>query len=164
MYVFATEYARRHVFNAFWFTHNFYILLYFFLVLHGIGRLVQDPIWGYFFIGPLVVFVFDKLVSISRNKVEIAVKTAKMLPSGKDIYILIIYLFIYYYYYKKILLLIFFFFFFFFNYYYILFYFFNYYCKKIFYLNMELSAHIDQNFKYFTNKTSHTMNCRSYLP
>ncbi|XP_041371604.1 dual oxidase 2-like [Gigantopelta aegis] len=82
MYVFATEYARRHVFNAFWFTHNFYIVLYLFLVLHGLGRLVQDPIWGYYFIGPLVIFVIDKFISISRNKVEITVKTAKMLPSG----------------------------------------------------------------------------------
>lgn len=37
MYVFALEYSRRHVFKAFWFTHNLYIPLYFFLFLHGFG-------------------------------------------------------------------------------------------------------------------------------
>ncbi|ESO87606.1 hypothetical protein LOTGIDRAFT_235056 [Lottia gigantea] len=82
MYVFATEYGRRHLFNAFWFTHNFYVFLYIFLILHGIGRLVQDPLFPYFFLGPLVVFVLDKMVSLSRNKVEIVVKKAEILPSG----------------------------------------------------------------------------------
>ncbi|XP_071091367.1 dual oxidase 1-like [Haliotis cracherodii] len=82
MFVFATEYARRHVFNAFWFTHSFYILLYIFLTMHGAGRLVQDPIWGWFFIGPVVIFIIDKLVSLSRNRVEIPVTKAEILPSG----------------------------------------------------------------------------------
>ncbi|KAK7116278.1 hypothetical protein V1264_001988 [Littorina saxatilis] len=82
MYVFAIEYSRRNVFQAFWATHSLYIPLYFFLTLHGAGRLVQDPIWGYFFIGPVVIFVLDKLVSVSRNKLEISVKSATLLPSG----------------------------------------------------------------------------------
>ena len=83
MFVFATEYARRNVFNAFWNTHSLYIFLYIFLTMHGAGRLVQDPIWGWFFIGPVIIFILDKLVSLSRNKVEIAVKKADLLPSGK---------------------------------------------------------------------------------
>ncbi|KAL8598120.1 hypothetical protein ACOMHN_030406 [Nucella lapillus] len=82
MYVFAIEYSRRNVFQAFWWTHSLYIPLYFFLTLHGAGRLVQDPIWGYFFLGPVIIYVLDKLVSISRNKLEISVKSATLLPSG----------------------------------------------------------------------------------
>ncbi|XP_076444374.1 dual oxidase 2-like [Babylonia areolata] len=82
MYVFAIEYSRRHVFQAFWTTHSLYIPLYIFLTLHGAGRLVQDPLWGYFFIGPVIIYVLDKLVSISRNKLEISVKSATLLPSG----------------------------------------------------------------------------------
>ena len=38
MYVFAIEYSRRHVFQAFWTTHSLYIPLYFFLTLHGAGQ------------------------------------------------------------------------------------------------------------------------------
>ncbi|PVD19871.1 hypothetical protein C0Q70_20364 [Pomacea canaliculata] len=46
------------------------------------GRLVQDPLWGYYFIGPVVIFTLDKLVSLSRQKVEISVMKALTLPSG----------------------------------------------------------------------------------
>ncbi|XP_033750428.1 dual oxidase 2-like isoform X2 [Pecten maximus] len=81
MYVFAIPYARRNLFNAFWFTHNFYILLYIFLVLHGSGRLVQSPLFQNFFYGPLVIYVIDKLISVSRKKREISVIQADLLPS-----------------------------------------------------------------------------------
>ncbi|XP_060062787.1 dual oxidase 2-like [Ylistrum balloti] len=81
MYVFAVPYARRHLFNAFWFTHNFYILLYIFLVLHGSGRLVQNPLFQNFFYGPLIIYVIDKLISVSRKKREISVIQADLLPS-----------------------------------------------------------------------------------
>ncbi|XP_053406292.1 dual oxidase 2-like [Mercenaria mercenaria] len=81
MYVFAMPYARRHLFSAFWFTHSFYIFLYIFLILHGSGRLVQAPLTQNYLIGPLVIYVFDKLISFSRKKVEISVQKAELLPS-----------------------------------------------------------------------------------
>ncbi|XP_062578537.1 dual oxidase 2-like isoform X2 [Saccostrea cucullata] len=81
MYVFATPYARRNVFNAFWFTHSFYILLYIFMVMHGTGRLVQPPLFQNYFYGPLFIFVVDKFISLSRNQVEIDVISADLLPS-----------------------------------------------------------------------------------
>ncbi|KAH8040319.1 hypothetical protein HPB51_010099 [Rhipicephalus microplus] len=81
MYVFATPFARRHVFNAFWNTHNLYPAFYILMVLHGLGRLVQPPIFYYFFLGPLVLYVLDRLVSLSRKKVEISVIRAEHLPS-----------------------------------------------------------------------------------
>ena len=37
----------------------------------------------YFFLGPGLLFVLDKLVSISRRKVEIQVVKAELLPSGQ---------------------------------------------------------------------------------
>ena len=83
IYTFALQYARRHVFKAFWFTHNLYILLFIFLVLHGIGRLVQPPYFQFFFIGPVFLFIGDRLISISRKKEEIAVLKADLLPSGR---------------------------------------------------------------------------------
>ncbi|XP_061164792.1 dual oxidase 2-like [Saccostrea echinata] len=81
MYVFATPYARRNVFNAFWFTHSFYILLYIFMVMHGTGRLVQPPLFQNYFYGPLFIFIVDKFISLSRNQVEIDVISADLLPS-----------------------------------------------------------------------------------
>jgi dual oxidase len=85
MYVFAIPYARRNLFGAFWFTHGFYILLYMFMILHGSGRLVQNPLTQNFLYGPLAVFVIDKLFSYSRKKVEISVQKAELLPSGKHL-------------------------------------------------------------------------------
>ncbi|XP_066271340.1 dual oxidase 2-like isoform X5 [Branchiostoma lanceolatum] len=82
MFVFATQYARRYVFKAFWFTHNLYPILYILTVLHGSGNLVQEPFFYYFFLGPAILFTLDKLVSISRKKVEIPVVKVEHLPSN----------------------------------------------------------------------------------
>lgn len=83
MYVFATPYARRNAFNAFWNTHNLYIFLYIFMIMHGLGRLVQAPITHTYLIGPLFIFIIDKLISLSRKKIECRVVKAELLPSGK---------------------------------------------------------------------------------
>ena len=37
----------------------------------------------YFFLAPGILFVLDKLISISRRKVEIQVVKAELLPSGE---------------------------------------------------------------------------------
>ena len=83
MYVFATQYSRRHVFVSFWRTHQLYVVLYLLMVLHGSGNLVQRPFFHYFFLGPGILFALDKLVSMSRKKADIAVMKAELLPSGK---------------------------------------------------------------------------------
>lgn len=83
MYVFATPYARRNAFNAFWNTHHLYIFLYIFMIMHGLGRLVQAPITHTYLIGPLFIFIIDKLISLSRKKIECRVVKAELLPSGK---------------------------------------------------------------------------------
>ncbi|XP_048733941.2 dual oxidase 2-like isoform X2 [Ostrea edulis] len=81
IYVFATPYARKNLFNAFWITHSLYILLYIFTVMHGTGRLVQPPLFQNYFYGPLFIYVVDKFISLSRNQVEIDVLSADLLPS-----------------------------------------------------------------------------------
>uniref|UniRef100_A0A0B7AIC9 NAD(P)H oxidase (H2O2-forming) n=1 Tax=Arion vulgaris TaxID=1028688 RepID=A0A0B7AIC9_9EUPU len=82
LYVFASPYARQNVFKYFKTTHRLYIVVYILMFLHGAARLVQPPLWSYFFLGPMVLFVLDKLVSVSRNKVLLPVHKATMLPSG----------------------------------------------------------------------------------
>ncbi|XP_077992197.1 dual oxidase 1-like [Glandiceps talaboti] len=81
MVVFATPIARRYVYNAFWATHKLYLLLYILTILHGSGRLVIEPIFHYFLLGPAILFTLDKLVSISRKKDSIKVTKVELLPS-----------------------------------------------------------------------------------
>ncbi|KAG8180699.1 hypothetical protein JTE90_005796 [Oedothorax gibbosus] len=82
MYIFAIQFARRHVFNAFWKTHNLYPVVYILMILHGMGQLIQEPIFYYFFLGPCTLFTIDRLISVSRKTIEIPVVKAELLPSG----------------------------------------------------------------------------------
>ena len=73
------------VFTAFWLTHSLYPLVYVLTVLHGIGALVQSPLFPWYLVGPLVLFVLDRLIGASRNRIEIPVLKAELLPSGKGL-------------------------------------------------------------------------------
>ena len=81
IFVFATQYARRYTFQAFWYTHHLYVLFYLLTFLHGSGRLVQDPLFGNYFLGPGIIYAIDLLISFSRRKHEVAVVRADILPS-----------------------------------------------------------------------------------
>ena len=81
IYVFATQYARRYTFQAFWVTHHWYVMFYILSFLHGSGRLVQDPLFGNFFLGPGIIYAIDLLISVGRRKAEVAVVRAEILPS-----------------------------------------------------------------------------------
>ena len=81
IYVFATQYARRYTYRAFWVTHHWYILFYILTFLHGSGRLVQDPLFGNFFLGPGIVYALDLLISVGRRTSEVSVVRADILPS-----------------------------------------------------------------------------------
>lgn len=82
MYTFAVPFARRQFFKSFWYTHQLYILLFMFMILHGAGRLVQPPIFHFFFLGPVILFTIDKLISNGRKKILIPVVKAELLPSN----------------------------------------------------------------------------------
>ena len=81
IYVFAVPLSRRYIYNVFWGTHNLYVIFYVLLILHGAGRLVQLPLFHFYFVGPACLFVVDKLISVSRNHIEISVVKAELLPS-----------------------------------------------------------------------------------
>ncbi|KAK4315140.1 hypothetical protein Pmani_013613 [Petrolisthes manimaculis] len=81
IYVYA-YFGRQQFFRLFWLTHNTYPIFYALFVLHGSGRLVQPPFFHLFFLGPCILFVLDKLVSVSRNTIKIDVVSAKQLPSS----------------------------------------------------------------------------------
>ncbi|PIK44178.1 dual oxidase 1 precursor [Apostichopus japonicus] len=82
IYTFALQYSRRRVFKLFWLTHNLWVVYFILMFLHGSGNLVQPPFLWFFALGPLIWYTLDKLVSIARNKAEITVTDAQLLPSG----------------------------------------------------------------------------------
>ncbi|XP_036124234.1 dual oxidase 2 [Molossus molossus] len=82
MYVFASHHFRRRSFRGFWLTHHLYILLYVLIIIHGSFGLVQLPRFHIYFLVPALIYGGDKLVSLSRKKVEISVVKAELLPSG----------------------------------------------------------------------------------
>nr|XP_002717948.2 dual oxidase 1 [Oryctolagus cuniculus] len=82
MYVFASRHFRRRSFRGFWLTHHLYFLLYVLLIIHGSYALIQLPRFHFFFLVPALIYGGDKLVSLSRKKVEIGVVKAELLPSG----------------------------------------------------------------------------------
>ena len=81
IFVFATQYARRYTYRAFWVTHHWYVIFYILTFLHGSGRLVQDPLFGNFFLGPGIVYALDLLISVGRRTAELSVVRADILPS-----------------------------------------------------------------------------------
>ena len=65
IYVFAHPKVREKGYNCFWFTHQFYILLYALSLLHGLQRLTSAPSFWVFFVGPAIIYTFDK-VTVTR--------------------------------------------------------------------------------------------------
>lgn len=51
-------------------------------VIHGSYALLQEPRFHIYLIPPSLLFLLDKLISLSRKKVEIPVVRAELLPSG----------------------------------------------------------------------------------
>uniref|UniRef100_A0A7N4PVT1 NAD(P)H oxidase (H2O2-forming) n=1 Tax=Sarcophilus harrisii TaxID=9305 RepID=A0A7N4PVT1_SARHA len=82
MYVFASHHFRRRSFRGFWLTHHLYILFYILIIIHGSFALIQLPRFHIYFLIPAIIYGGDKLVSLSRKKVEISVVKAELLPSG----------------------------------------------------------------------------------
>eukprot|EP00069_Balaena_mysticetus_P020315 bmy_12677T0 len=82
MYVFTSHHFRRRSFRGFWLTHHLYILLYVLLIIHGSFALIHLPCFHISFLVPVLIYMGDKLVSLSRKKVEISVVKAELLPSG----------------------------------------------------------------------------------
>lgn len=81
IYIFATQMSRRYIFKAFWLTHKLIIPLYILAVLHGSTVIVQKPMFWCYFTLPVIAFVIDKMISLSRKRTEISVVRAEKLPS-----------------------------------------------------------------------------------
>ncbi|KAH3843834.1 hypothetical protein DPMN_117365 [Dreissena polymorpha] len=81
LFTFSLPYARRFLFHAFYNTHRLYYAIYPLVFLHGSVRMVQEPHFFYYVVGPAVIFAVDKLVSLNRRTLELTVVKAELLPS-----------------------------------------------------------------------------------
>ncbi|KAM4748977.1 dual oxidase 1-like [Rhinophrynus dorsalis] len=81
MYVFSCLHFRRVSFRGFWITHHLYVVFYILIIIHGSFALIQQPRFHIFFIAPAIIYVGDKLISLSRKKSEINVLEVQKLPS-----------------------------------------------------------------------------------
>ncbi|XP_031836587.1 dual oxidase 1-like isoform X2 [Nomia melanderi] len=73
---------RRIFYNWFSSIHSLYPVFYILILLHGSGRFVQEPFFHYFLLGPLILFIIDKIVTVTRKTIEISILKADILPSG----------------------------------------------------------------------------------
>lgn len=51
-------------------------------VVHGSYGLIQEPRFYIYLLPPALLFLLDKLISLSRRTLEIGVVRAELLPSG----------------------------------------------------------------------------------
>eukprot|EP00127_Corallochytrium_limacisporum_P005456 Clim_evm4s206 gene=Clim_evmTU4s206 len=64
---FSYKVIRNYAYPFFWAVHMTYPLFFFLLVLHGSARMVIGPIFGFFFIGPALIFILDRFIDISTK-------------------------------------------------------------------------------------------------
>ncbi|XP_022920959.2 dual oxidase [Onthophagus taurus] len=81
IFVFAHPTIRKRAYNFFWATHQLYIVLYAFSLIHGVARLTGAPRFWIFFVGPGVIFALDKMVSLRTKYIPLDVIETELLPS-----------------------------------------------------------------------------------
>merc|ERR1712136_386128 len=82
IYVFASRYSRQYCFRYFYITHHLYSVLFALVIFHGSLGIIQTPVFHFYLVVPLVIFVVDKMVTLSRNKVDTPILKAEILPSN----------------------------------------------------------------------------------
>ncbi|XP_050459016.1 dual oxidase 2-like isoform X1 [Cataglyphis hispanica] len=82
IFVCSLSMVRKSFYNWFSLIHSLYPVFYILMILHGSGRLVQEPYFHYFFLGPVILFILDKVVTVTRITIEIPILKAEILPSG----------------------------------------------------------------------------------
>jgi dual oxidase len=80
--IFSFSYFRRNFFTPFIISHQVFAFMFYCLMLmHGWAQLVQVPIFHTYLIGPLFLYVVDKLISVARLGNTLKVLKVEWLPS-----------------------------------------------------------------------------------
>jgi len=81
MYVTAASSARRPMFEFFWFTHHLFVIYYVVTSVHGASALLEPPTFWCWIIGPLVLYLIERIVRIIRGSQKTIVLKAISHPS-----------------------------------------------------------------------------------
>jgi len=81
IFVFAHPKVRKKAYNFFWMTHQLYVLLYVFSLLHGLGRLTGPPRFWIFFVIPGIIYAIDKLATLRTRYMKLDILETELLPS-----------------------------------------------------------------------------------
>ena len=81
IFIFSLSNVREKAYNYFWVAHQFYVALFVLTLLHGLQRLTAAPKFWLFFVGPAIIFIIDKIVSLRRGYMELDVLETELLPS-----------------------------------------------------------------------------------
>ncbi|XP_071748300.1 dual oxidase isoform X2 [Lepeophtheirus salmonis] len=81
IFIFAHPMVRKRAFNYFWITHQLYVFLYIFSLLHGLARLTGPPRFWIFFVVPGVVYSLDKIATFRTRYMALDILETELLPS-----------------------------------------------------------------------------------
>ncbi|CAJ0942291.1 unnamed protein product, partial [Mesorhabditis belari] len=81
IYVFALPSIMRRAYHAFRLTHFLNVAFYALTMLHGLPRLLDSPKFWYYVIGPIIVFVIDRIIGMRQEYKKLQVLNAALLPS-----------------------------------------------------------------------------------
>jgi len=81
MYSSAVESIRRPMFEIFWFTHHLFILYFGLLSFHGYHGVLEPPTFGYWIVGPLVIYLIERTIRILRGKQTTMLIVARQHPA-----------------------------------------------------------------------------------
>lgn len=81
IFVFTWKPIRQKAYKFFWKTHSLYIVLYALCLIHGLARITGSPRFWIFFIGPAIIFMFDKVYSLRTKYMPLNIIETELLPS-----------------------------------------------------------------------------------
>ncbi|CAD5221006.1 unnamed protein product [Bursaphelenchus xylophilus] len=81
IYVFAMPAVLKRAYHAFRLTHLLNILLYALTILHGLPRLLDSPKFWYYVIGPIIIFIIDKIIGMRQQYKQLQILYADIYPS-----------------------------------------------------------------------------------
>jgi len=81
IFIFAHPRVRARAYPFFWKVHQFYVLLYFLCIIHGLQRITAAPFFWAYFIIPAIIYTLDKIVTFRTAYMELDILETELLPS-----------------------------------------------------------------------------------
>ncbi|WKX98615.1 hypothetical protein Q1695_013921 [Nippostrongylus brasiliensis] len=81
IYVFALPCFMKRAYHAFRLTHLLNVAFYALTVLHGLPKLLDSPKFWYYAIGPVIIFVIDRIMGMRQEYKKLKILNAELLPS-----------------------------------------------------------------------------------